>query len=424
MKQLSKGERCKLDEQVNTAQEIIVDVSVFGNVDYSCFGVDSKEKLSDDRYMIFYNQTSSPNNEITLSQNTTGAVYRINLSHLPASINKLVFTVSIDGNGTMNGIVRCSMTIGQSGNNKLQFNLTGKDFQNEKAIIVAEIYKKDVWRLAAVGSGFYGGLNDLLKNYGGEVAAPKPTVTTPIHSKSVPVSTTKLSFEKKLEKEVPALLSLAKPLAVSLEKHNLTQTKAKVALAMNIHPSMSVLYRNGTIQEIINKTIPLVLQFDDDGDIDFWYYLYRCKRMQAINIKNYQQAVPQNWDNVLKDVDVNHYNYCSNIIHDIINTFVASTIPVYVIFITNGKFHDEYHLKNIMIEASHLPIFWQVIGIGNRDFSTLQEIDTMFGRYVDNANFFALDDFQKVSNEELYDRLLTEFPQWLKEIRNKKMIPF
>ena len=41
---------------------------------------------------------------------------------------------------------------------------------------------------------------------------------------------------------------------------------------------------------------------------------------------------------------------------------------------------------------------------------------------MDNAGFFALDDFQKVSNEELYARLLEEFPAWLEAIRKKGMI--
>ena len=46
----------------------------------------------------------------------------------------------------------------------------------------------------------------------------------------------------------------------------------------------------------------------------------------------------------------------------------------------------------------------------------------MTGRYVDNANFFALDDFKTVTNPELYSRLLNEFPQWLQEIKRKRMI--
>ncbi|MCR5122952.1 MAG: VWA domain-containing protein, partial [Ruminococcus sp.] len=41
-------------------------------------------------------------------------------------------------------------------------------------------------------------------------------------------------------------------------------------------------------------------------------------------------------------------------------------------------------------------------------------LDDLPGRRVDNADFFALDDYKKVPDSELYERLLTEFPGWLK----------
>ena len=52
-----------------------------------------------------------------------------------------------------------------------------------------------------------------------------------------------------------------------------------------------------------------------------------------------------------------------------------------------------------------------------RGYGVLEELDTMRDRYVDNANFFALDDFVTVPNEELYSRLLNEFPRWLSAIK-------
>lgn len=52
----------------------------------------------------------------------------------------------------------------------------------------------------------------------------------------------------------------------------------------------------------------------------------------------------------------------------------------------------------------------------------LEQLDSLDGRYVDNANFFALDDFKEVGNPELYSRLLEEFPKWLNEIKLKGMI--
>ena len=167
---LQRGMRDKLDKYLNVNQpfEVTMDVQGSAVYDYCCFGVDSAGKLSDDRYMVFYNQTSSPRNEIVYSMSGHGAKFTINLSSLPVSIQKLVFTVSIDGNGTMGDISSHSLSIRQGYGDSLNLNLSGSDFRREKAIIAIELYKKDIWRVGAVASGFNGGLGDLLRAYGGQ----------------------------------------------------------------------------------------------------------------------------------------------------------------------------------------------------------------------------------------------------------------
>ena len=148
--------------------EITVDMNVSGNsvYDFSCFGVDVDDKLTDDRYMIFYNQPSSPEGEITYSPYDNGAKFAVSLSKLPSKIAKLVFTVSIDGAGTMGEISTHTLII-SAGSEAMTMKLSGGDFQNERAIISIEIYRKDGWRVSAVAAGFDGGLRELLKRYGG-----------------------------------------------------------------------------------------------------------------------------------------------------------------------------------------------------------------------------------------------------------------
>ncbi len=46
----------------------------------------------------------------------------------------------------------------------------------------------------------------------------------------------------------------------------------------------------------------------------------------------------------------------------------------------------------------------------------------MEGRVVDNANFFHIDHIDQVSDEELYENLLNEFPMWLKEAKEKRIL--
>ena len=192
MLQLVRGFRGKLEDHINVNQPIQVEMETVGNAVYDtcCFGVDAQDKLSDDRYMVFYNQTRSPGGEITFQNRGNTAQYTISLNALPQSVNKLVFTVSIDGNGTMGQIQSHVIRVCQNGTTALELRMAGSDFHSEKAIIGIEIYRKGVWRLCVTASGFNGGLGDLLQSYGGEIAdtAPAPApAPAPVRPQPAPV---------------------------------------------------------------------------------------------------------------------------------------------------------------------------------------------------------------------------------------------
>jgi stress protein len=410
-----KGWKDKLENHVNLNENIFVDMKVKGNADYDfcCFGVDGNGKLSDDRYMIFYNQKLSPNGEISVEDIPDGARYTLKLSAVPEFINRLVFTVSIDGNKTMGEMNSLETKVYQSGAKDIEMILGGNDFSNEKAVIVMEIYRKDIWRIGCVASGFDGGLSALLKYFGGEEVVSEP-VQEPVVAEPV-----KVSLEKKMEK-APELVSLVKPLVFELKKKNLETTVARVGLVLDISGSMVPRFKNGTVQSIVNKTLPLAVQFDDDGELDFWFYGTTAKKMDSVNLKNYTTAVPEDWKHLM--LDLGGRNNEPIVMRMVVDEYKDTKIPAYVLFITDGGVNQKREIQNIITEASHLPIFWQFVGVGGKNYGILEKLDTMTGRYVDNAGFFALDDFKKVSNEELYARLLEEFPSWLEEIKKKGMI--
>jgi len=410
-----KGWKDKLENYVNLNENIFVDMKVKGNAEYDfcCFGVDGNGKLSDERYMIFYNQKMSPNGEISVEDIPDGARYTLKLSAVPDFINRLVFTVSIDGNKTMGEMNSLETKVYQSGAKDIEMILGGNDFSNEKAVIVMEIYRKDVWRIGCVASGFDGGLSALLKYFGGEEVVSEP-VQEPVVAEPV-----KVSLEKKMEK-APELVSLVKPLVLELRKKNLETTVARVGLVLDISGSMVPRFKNGTVQSIVNKTLPLAVQFDDDGELDFWFYGTTARKMDSVNLKNYTTAVPEDWKHLM--LDLGGRNNEPIVMRMVVDEYKDTKIPAYVLFITDGGVNQKREIQNIITEASHLPIFWQFVGVGGKNYGILEKLDTMTGRYVDNAGFFALDDFKKVSNEELYARLLEEFPSWLEEIKKKGMI--
>ncbi len=460
-----RGWKDKLEKYVDLNENIFVDMKIRGNAEYDfcCFGVDSEGKLSDDRYMVFYNQKTTPQKEVSITELPDGVRYTLKLSAIPDYINKLVFTVSIDGTQTM-GEMECFITkVYQQEAQSLELSLTGGDFAKEKAVIAIEIYRKDVWRIGCVAGGFDGGLSALLAHFGGEevgegtatvsqadtaanmplsqgtsekVSLPQATSEKPAPSMdtvarssspqatdqkeiSSPTAAVKVSLEKKLEK-APKLVSLAKPLGVELKKRNLETLVARVGLVMDISGSMTARFKNGTVQEIVNKTLPLAVQFDDDGELDCWYYGTTARRMDSVNLDNYTKAVPKEWKQLMLEL-----GGCNNepvVLRMVLDTYRDTQLPVYVLFITDGGVSKKSEIQKIITEASKLPIFWQFVGVGGSGYGILEKLDSMKGRYVDNAGFFALDDFKKVSNEELYARLLEEFPKWLKAIRDRGMI--
>ena len=407
---IQRGFRDSLSKYLDASQPFTVRLGVSGSgvYDYSCFGVDGNNKLSDDRYMVFYNQTRSPNNEITYSP--TG-VFTVDLAGLPEEISRLVFTVSIDGAGTMGEISSHSASITHGSYESLTLTLGGSDFRTERAIISLELYRKDSdWRISATASGFNGGLPELLRHYGGQ-EQPAPNGE-------------KVSLEKKLAQNAPKLVSLAKPLTAELRKRNLEALTARAALVLDISGSMSKRYSDGTVQEIVNKTLPLAVQFDDDGELDFWYYGTTCRRMDSVNMSNYERAVPPDWKSLMRSIG--GQTNAAEVMQEIISEYSGSRTPAYVLFITDGGFTSEGRVKKLIAEASREAIFWQFVGVGGklggRGYGILERLDGMGGRFVDNANFFTLDDFKTVETQELYGRLLNEFPKWLNEARQKGVI--
>ena len=153
MPTLTRGQKTKLADLTPSLQ-LRAEISATSTAlkfDFSCFGVDESGQLSDDRFFVFYNQKTAPDNAITMSGN---AQFDVDLSRLPATIKKLVFVITIDGAGEMRSLNNGSFRLMANGQEVARFDFAGADFGAEKALMVAEIYFKDVWRLAAVGQGF------------------------------------------------------------------------------------------------------------------------------------------------------------------------------------------------------------------------------------------------------------------------------
>lgn len=202
-------------------------------------------------------------------------------------------------------------------------------------------------------------------------------------------------------------------LTVVLSKKGLLDTKVRVGKAIDKSGSMGLQYEDGTIQDTMERLFAVALKMDDNGLLDVWSFNNGAKRHVEAGMHNIEGYV---------DANINYGGGTSYapVIRNIVKKYIAedpSDLPSLVFFITDGDNDDHSETEQAMIDASQYPIFWQFVGIGDASFNFLRRLDDMEGRVIDNANFFELNDLSHISDDELYDRILGEFPSWLKEAK-------
>ncbi len=180
--QFGRGQKAQLSTITQSTDLYVgIQVNAPGEWDISCFGLDNDDRLSDDRYFVFFNQPASPESSIQLVGPQQGDTqgFRINLDRVPASIGRLSFCAALDGAGSAAAISAGYLRVVAGGTEVLRYPFTGADFSSERAVMIGDVYRKGVWRVAAIGQGFQGGLAELIRSYGGEVAEEAPPAAAP-----------------------------------------------------------------------------------------------------------------------------------------------------------------------------------------------------------------------------------------------------
>ncbi len=479
MATITKGANTALPDHVGP---VVVALGWSGGVDLdaSALLLTSSGKVRNDADFVFYNQPRSVDGSVVhQGKQGTRETLRIDLDDLPAEIETVAIAASTDGSPIGQASDLHLLVSDAGGAELVRFDIT--DATSETAFVFGELYRRQgAWKFRAVGQGWSSGLAGLAKDYGISVddepatasQAPQGTAQAPAGppSPSSPASGINMSKAVRLDKQLvgqpPQMVNLVKRAGISLEKNGLADERARVALCLDISGSMYKLYQEGKVQALCERVLAMAVQFDDDGACDVFTFGTSGYDEGPLDLRNYEGWIAallgrrrlEGGTNYNKAMQAVRQHYFPDGGGGPRTAPRPDKLPVYVMFVTDGQTTDQAGTKQQVEWSSYEPLFWQFMAIGQSsrnvtaqnapaasagskkkqkrggfsarlasmltgDFQFLEELDDMPGRFVDNADFFSVADPADLSDEQLYDLMMNEYPGWLKLARSQGLLP-
>ncbi|MEI5519665.1 VWA domain-containing protein [Streptomyces brasiliscabiei] len=427
-------------------------------------------RVRDDGDFVFYNQPQHASTAVrhlgkrrSDSGGTTDTI-GVDLRALEPEIERVVLGASADGGtfGQLSGL-RLRLLDAGTGEQLAQFDM---EATTETAFIGGELYRRaGQWKFRAVGQGYASGLAGLATDFGISVddepgaaattpapafpsapapPAPRPAVASASPRTGAPIppqaptapAPRLVKGEEQLPVDMRKRLSLRKEqIAVSLRKHGAEGVTARVILVLDASGSMSFLYSKGVVADVVERMAAVAAQLDDDGEMQAWTFASNPARLPDLALgdlpewlrhhvrvgeltlfrrkKPRKGLLPGQVDMRMVGIQ----NEEQKVIAEV-RTYVRdhpAAAPTLVLFFSDGGVYRNKEIEAELREAVDEPVFWQFVGLGRSDYGVLECFDNLPGRRVDNVGFFAVDDISRVPDAELYDRLLSEFPSWIRE---------
>ncbi|GAB2838947.1 VWA domain-containing protein [Streptomyces deserti] len=232
---------------------------------------------------------------------------------------------------------------------------------------------------------------------------------------------------RKVEETAPALVDLYKTAGVSLTKHGLDGLRAAVYLVVDYSGSMRPYYKDGSVQALAERVLGLSAHLDDDGTVPVVFFSTDVDAVTDIALDGHQGRVERIVAGLGHMGRTSYHLAMDAVIDHYLDS--GAREPALVVFQTDGGPINKLAAERYLCKAAKLPLFWQFVGFGDpgsRQFEFLRKLDELAvpdKRVVDNAGFFhAGSDPRKMSDAELYDRLVGEFPKWLVAARSLEIV--
>lgn len=222
MQELTRGANCPVPSPTVT-----VTVVCASTVDVSALLIAATGKVRSDADLVFYNNPNGPGVTYVAVAGSPDSVV-VDTKQVPADVDKVVVTASLDGSGPATFAQAGQMTVtvkDGGGADAVRFELTG--LTTEAALICLEVYRRNAeWKLRAVGQGFDDGLAGIATEFGIEIGEdePAPTPAAPAAASLPPPSGAPASYPPP-PTAAPASYPPPAPTRVNLDKGRVSLKK-------------------------------------------------------------------------------------------------------------------------------------------------------------------------------------------------------
>lgn len=220
---------------------------------------------------------------------------------------------------------------------------------------------------------------------------------------------------------------------ISLAKRNIhTAPVMRVCMAADVSGSAQPMYKNGVIQETVDRLLGVAGAFDDNGEMDMWSFTKGFDRLETAKVSdygNYVQKHIMNNSGIHKWSGTEYAPPMQDILDFLFKAEKKHTggflgfggktetvapfnanVPALVLFLTDGVNSDKAETRRVLEASQHFPVYWSMVGVGDPDeFTFIEEMADLFPN-VGFVNMASL----AVTDEKLYDDIVCdELCEWV-----------
>lgn len=198
--------------------------------------------------------------------------------------------------------------------------------------------------------------------------------------------------------------------AVSLRKRDMSGIRAQVIVVLDHSGSMDSDYRNGKVQDLVDRFLAFGLTVDADGEIPVIPFDSRVKNTVNVNINNYKGVVERE---IYDQWGMGSTNLTAAL-EVVRNEAKKTDAPLFVAVVTDGEPNESHSAREIVKDLSRYPVFIKFLAVQKVSF--LEELDDMSDseRLLDNVDTKEYHSgMSNVSDEQFAEDMTDEWNTWV-----------